>query len=66
MAERLAKECVSMLVYEPRSTPEGQLAQSGMQHLKKLRKQIANLKKISNAQPSNWNQIYKTRLAILS
>lgn len=42
-----------MLVYEPRCTPEGQLAQSGMQHLKKLRDQIAKLKKISLAKRSH-------------
>lgn len=45
LAERVAKECVAMLVYEPRSTPEGQLAQNGMQHLKRLRESIARQQK---------------------
>lgn len=43
--EELAKECVAMLVYEPRSTPEGELALNGMQHLKRLRDLIAKHQK---------------------
>lgn len=44
-AEQVAKECVAMLVYEPRTTPEGQLAQTGMQHLRRLRELIARQQK---------------------
>lgn len=44
--ERIAKECVAMLVYEPRSTPEGQLAQNGMHHLKRLREAITHQQKL--------------------
>lgn len=36
-AELIAKQSVMMLVYEPPSTPEGDLARLGMQQLRKIR-----------------------------
>lgn len=44
--EQLAKESIKMLLYEPKSTPEGHLAKYAMGKLKSIRENINRFKKL--------------------
>lgn len=52
-AEQLAKESIKMLLYEPKSTPEGHLAKMAMIKLKSIREDIKFFQNILNTQTAS-------------
>lgn len=49
-AEQLAKDSIKMLLYEPKSTPEGHLAKNAMLKLKSIRENISLFQRIVDTQ----------------